>query len=326
VTRRRGIARLGEFELIDRLIKPLSKGFPGALGLTDDAALVRLPEGCELVVAADAMVAGVHFLPDDPPGLIAGKLLRVNLSDLAAMGADGLGYLVTFARPASLDDAWLAAFWQGMAEDQARFGVHLLGGDTVSTTGPTSLSLTILGTVPLGTALRRGGARPGDEIWVSGTLGDAALGLRILRGLAATEDQALALIDRYRTPRPRLALGRALRGIANAAIDVSDGLVADLGHILGTSQVGARLEAKRLPISAVARSVPDALTAALTGGDDYELLFTAPPSAAERIAALATAEVPLTRIGEITAEPGLVVVDPDGRPRSPAARGGWQHF
>lgn len=324
--RRRGTTRLGEFELIDRLIKPLARGYPGALDLTDDAALVRLPEGCELVVAADAMVAGVHFLPDDPPGLIAGKLLRVNLSDLAAMGADGLGYLVTFARPAALDDAWLAAFWQGLAEDQARFAVHLLGGDTVSTAGPLSLSLTILGTVPVGAALRRSGARPGDAIWVSGTLGEAALGLRILRGLAVTEEQALPLVDRYRTPRPRLTLGRALRGIAHAAIDVSDGLLADLGHILETSGVGARLEAERLPISAVARSVPDALTAALSGGDDYELLFTAPAEAAAQIAALATAEVPVTRVGMITAEPGLVVLDRDGRPISTSARAGWQHF
>ena len=326
MSRRRGPPRLGEFELIDRLIKPLARGFPGALGLSDDAALVRLPEGSELVVAADAMVAGVHFLPDDPPGLIAGKLLRVNLSDLAAMGADGLGYLVTFARPAALDDAWLAAFWHGLAVDQARFGVHLLGGDTVSTTGPLALSLTVLGTAPQGAALLRSGARPGDEIWVSGTLGEAALGLRILRGLAVTEEQALPLVDRYRTPRPRLALGRALRGLAHAAIDVSDGLLADLGHILETSQVGAQLEVERLPISAVARSVPDALNAALTGGDDYELLFTAPPEAAARVAALATAEVPLTRIGVVTAAPGVVVLDRDGRPLSTAPRGGWQHF
>jgi thiamine-monophosphate kinase len=317
---------LGELELIAQLLRPLARGYPGALGLTDDAALVDVPEGHQLVIAKDAMVAGVHFLADDPPPSVAGKLLRVNLSDLAAMGADPLGYLMVLARPVYIDDDWLRRLVAGLAAEQAEFGVHLLGGDTTSTPGPLTLSLTILGTVPRGAALLRGGARPGDHIWVSGTLGDAALGLRILKGLAVPDEDGLPLVDRYRTPRPRLALGRALRGLAHAAIDVSDGLVADLGHILECSGTGAEVEAARLPLSAEARGVPGALLAALTGGDDYELLFTAPADAAGAIEAVGTeVAVAVTRIGRITAEPGLRVLDRDGRSMA-IDRPGWRHF
>jgi thiamine-monophosphate kinase len=320
------VSALGEFELIDRLLKPLARGFPGALGLTDDAALVDVPPGRELVVAKDGIVADVHFLADDPPELIAGKLLRVSLSDLAAMGAEPLGYLTVLARSPEVDDAWLARFAAGLAADQERFGCHLLGGDTVSTPGPLTLALTILGTVPKGQALLRSGARPGDDVWVSGTLGDAAMGLRVLRGLAVTEDEAMALVDRYRTPRPRLALGKALRGLATAAIDVSDGLVADLGHVLGASGGGAVVDASLLPLSAVGRGIPGAREAALAGGDDYELLFTA---AAERRTEVETLRVrldhELTRVGAVRAEPGLLVRDSEGQPL-PLDRIGWRHF
>lgn len=317
---------MGEFELIGRLIRPLARGCPAALDLTDDAAVLDVPDGRQLVVAKDGMVEGVHFLPDDPAELIAGKILRVNLSDLAAMGADPLGYLMVLARPRWIGDAWLEAFYRGLGEEQARFGLHLMGGDTVSTPGPLSLSLTILGLVPRGRALLRSGARPDDDIWVSGTLGDAALGLRILRGLAASEDEALELVDRYRTPRPRLALGQALRGIATAALDVSDGLLADLGHILETSGVGAELQAETLPISACARSMPGALDAALSGGDDYELLLTAAVADREAVLGAArSAAVPVTRIGRIEAKKGLRLIDPEGRPMPPRPTG-WRHF
>jgi thiamine-monophosphate kinase len=317
---------LGEFELIERCLKPLARGWPGALELTDDAALVEVPPGLELVIAKDAIVADVHFLGSDPPDLIAGKLLRVNLSDLAAMGADPLGYLTVIARPPALDDRWLRQFAAGLARDQKLFHCHLLGGDTVSTPGPLTLTLTILGTVPKGQALLRSGAAPGDDLWVSGTLGDAALGLRVLRGLAATEDDALELVDRYRTPRPRLVLGRSLRGLATAAIDVSDGLVADLGHILETSRVGAVLDASLLPLSAIGRGIPGAREAALIGGDDYELLFTAPAARRDEVAALAAGlDHALTRIGTIQPEPGLRVVDEHGQPLV-LARTGWRHF
>jgi thiamine-monophosphate kinase len=317
---------MGEFELIERLLRPLARGFPGALDLADDAALVDVPEGRQLVLAKDGMVENVHFLADDPPALIAGKLLRVNLSDLAAMGAEPLGYLMVLARPKSIDDAWLEAFARGLGREQERFGLHLLGGDTVSTPGPLTLTLTILGLVPRGQAIRRKGAKPGDEVWVSGTLGDAALGLRILRGLAASEDEALDLIDRYRTPRPRLGLGRELRGIATAALDVSDGLLADLGHILKASGVGAELQAEALPLSASARGMPGALDAALSGGDDYELLFTAAETSRPAVEAAAKrAGVSVTRIGRIEAQPGLRLIGPGGRPMT-RRKLGWQHF
>jgi thiamine-monophosphate kinase len=210
--------------------------------------------------------------------------------------------------------------------DQQRFGCHLLGGDTTSTQGPMTLSLTILGLVPRGQALLRSGAKVGDDVWVSGTLGDAALGLRVLRGLAATEDETLALVDRYRTPRPRLALGRALRGLATAAIDVSDGLVADLGHICETSGVGAAIEVACLPLSPVARGIPGAREAALGGGDDYELLFTVPPARRGEVERLASSlDHGLTRIGRIEAGHAVQVRDPDGSAR-PLDRLGWRHF
>jgi thiamine-monophosphate kinase len=318
--------KLGEFELIDRLLKPLARGFPGALELEDDAALVPCAAGQEIVVAKDAIVAGVHYLPDDPADLVAGKLLRVNLSDLAAMGAEPVGYLTAFAVPRDLDQGYLAELVQGLARDQAAFGLHLLGGDTVTTSGPLVLTLTILGRVEAGTALRRSGARPGDLVMVSGTLGDAALGLRVLRGLAATEDETWFVVDRYRTPRPRLALGTRLRGMATAAIDVSDGLLADLGHILDASGVGAEIEAARLPLSTEALGLPRAVEAALSGGDDYELLFTLPPAELERcLVRAAEANVPVTVIGSITAEKGLVVRDASGAPM-PTETLGWQHF
>lgn len=317
---------LGEFELIERLLRPLAEGFPGALALTDDAALIDVPPGRQLVVAKDALVEGVHFLPDDPPELVAGKLLRVNLSDLAAMGAEPLAYLTVIARPPGLTDAWLEGLAHGLAHDQERFGLHLIGGDTVATPGPLLLSLTILGLVPRGAALLRSGAGPDDLVCVSGTIGDAALGLRILRGLAAPEELALPLVERYRTPQPRLELGRALRGLASAAIDVSDGLLADLGHVLDASGVGAVIETARVPMSAAARALPGARASALGGGDDYELLFTLPADRAPELDALAARlGLPLAVIGRTRTQPGLEVLDEHGRPLAPA-RTGWRHF
>ncbi len=317
---------LGEFDFIERLLRPLSEGFPGALGLRDDAALIDVPSDRQLVVAKDALVAGIHFLPDDPADLVAGKLLRVNLSDLAAMGAEPLAYLTAIARPADLPDAWLEGFVRGLERDQKAFGLHLVGGDTVSTTGPLVLSLTILGLVPRGRALRRDGARPGELVCVSGTLGDAALGLRILRGLAAPDELAFPLVERYRIPQPRLALGRALYGLASAAIDISDGLIADLGHLLRASGVGARIEAAAVPLSPPARALPGARQSALCGGDDYELLFTLPADREPLLAVLsARLELPLTVIGRTRAEPGLDVVDERGAPVH-LERSGWRHF
>ncbi len=324
----------GEFELIERYLAPLAADCPGALGLQDDAALLTPPDGCELVLTADALVGGVHFFPDDPPGLVARKLLRVNLSDLAAMGARPLGYLMTVAWPGSPEETWIAAFAAGLAADQTAFEVVLLGGDTTRTPGPLTLSLMALGAVPAGRALKRSTARAGDEVYVSGTIGDGALGLQVLNGNAPAlpAGQREALIDRYRLPRPRLALGRALveSGLAHAAIDVSDGLAADLGHILATSGLAGVIEAERLPLSEPARAAlaawPSLRETLLTGGDDYELLFTAAAGRGAEIAALAERlDLPLTRIGWLSEGTGLTVLGADGR-ELPLARAGWTHF
>jgi thiamine-monophosphate kinase len=308
-----------EFSLIGRHFRPLAG--EGALDLADDAALLTPPAGQELVLAADAMVAGVHFLPDDPPETIGRKLLRVNLSDLAAMGADPLGYLMTVALPRGTPDEWVAGFAAGLAADQREFGLSVLGGDTVSTPGPLTLSLTILGTVPRGQALRREGARAGDDIWVSGRIGDGWLGLRAARGERPDPDGALA--RRYRLPDPRLALGRALRGLAHAAMDVSDGLLQDISHLCRAGGVAAEVEGPRVPVSD-----PTAPLAALvTGGDDYELLFAAAAEDRPRIeAAAAAARTPVMRLGRFTAgDPRVTLRDANGADITPATLG-WSHL
>jgi thiamine-monophosphate kinase len=311
-----------EFALIARHFRPLAG--PGALALGDDAAVTTPPAGRELVISADAMVAGVHFLPGDPADLVARKLLRTNLSDLAAMGAAPLGYLMTVSAPRETDEKWFAAFAAGLAEDQAAFGLSLLGGDTTSTPGPISLSLTILGTVAPGTALRRNTAQPGDGIWVSGSIGDGALGLLAAKGELADPDFYLA--GRYRLPRPRLALGLRLHGIATAAMDVSDGLVQDLGHLCRASLLAAEIMAGAVPLSPQARAT-DRLALCLTGGDDYELLFAVPDAreAALRQAA-GEAGVDVTRIGAFRAgEPRVTVLAADGT-QWPIVSCGWSHF
>jgi thiamine-monophosphate kinase len=311
-----------EFVLIERHFRPLAG--EGALGLGDDAALVAPPPGRELVVAADAMVEGVHFLPGDPPDLVGRKLLRCNLSDLAAMGAVPLGYLMTVSAPRATPDAWFAGFAAGLAADQAEFGLFLLGGDTTSTPGPVSLALTILGHVAPGAALRRQGARAGDGLWVSGTIGDGALGLLAARGEIADEDGTLA--DRYRLPRPRLALGQAVAGIAHAGMDVSDGLVQDAGHLCRAGGVGAVIEAAAVPLSPEGRAA-GRLALCLTGGDDYELLLAAPAEAGPALAEAArSAATPLTRIGHFHAGPPAVTVRAADGSLMPLGAGGWSHF
>lgn len=319
-----------EFELIRRYFAPLAG--PGSLGLTDDAAVLEPRPGWSLVATTDTVIAGVHFLNHDPPDLVARKALRVNLSDLAAMGAEPLGYLLVTALPASTDEGWIARFTRGLSQDQAEFAIPLLGGDTASTPGPLSLTITALGQVESGRALLRSTGRPGDRVYVSGTLGDGAFGLKVAKGGGADlPGPARAyLLDRYRLPRPRLALGRKLVGLASAAIDVSDGLAADLGHVCEASGVGAVVEAARLPLSPAARAIIEAgegsLVEAVTGGDDYELLFTAPAEAKPSLAHIAAElDLPLTRLGEIRAEPGLAVLDAEGRPLALGV-GGYRHF
>jgi thiamine-monophosphate kinase len=321
---------LGEFERIRRFFAPLAG--PGGLGLLDDAALVDCKAGHRLVITADAIVAGVHYLPDDPPEFVARKLLRVNLSDLAAMGARPLHYVLTTALPAELGPEWLARFARGLGEDQSRFAMGLLGGDSVSTPGPAVLSLTAIGEVATGMEIRRSGAKPGDLVWVSGTIGDSFLGLSLLRG--AHRDLAPEhrdyLIRRFHVPDPRTELGPLLSGIAHSMIDISDGLLADLGHICETSGVAAIVELEMLPLSQAARIVVDldtALRARLAAaGDDYELLFTAPPGASMAIAALSSRlGIPITMIGKIEPGAGPRLVDTDGGTIS-VDRTGYCHF
>lgn len=308
-----------EFSLIARHFRPLAG--EGALGLLDDAALLTPTPGTELVLAADAMVAGVHFLPDDPPGTIGRKLLRVNLSDLAAMGADPLGYLMTVALPHGTQDDWVRDFAAGLLDDQGAFGLTVLGGDTVSTPGPLTLSLTILGTVPRGTALRREGALAGDDLWVSGRIGDGYLGLRAARGEIA--DPGGVLATRYRLPEPRLALGRGLRGLAHAAMDVSDGLLQDLSHLCRAGGCAAEVEGPRVPVS----DATAPLAVLVTGGDDYELLFAAAPQDRARIeAAAAAARTPVMRVGRFTAgDPRVTLRDAAGQDITPGTLG-WSHL
>jgi thiamine-monophosphate kinase len=320
----------GEFELIRRYFAPLAG--PGSLSLTDDAAVLQPRAGWSVVATVDTAISAVHFLPDDPADLVARKALRVNLSDLAAMGAEPLGYLLVTALPPQTEEEWVARFAQGLERDQAEFGIALLGGDTAATPGPLSLTITALGQVESGRALLRSGASPGDRVYVSGTLGDGAFGLKVARGAGAglgAEARAF-LLERYRLPRPRLRLGRRLVGIATAALDVSDGVAADLGHICETSKAGAAIESVRVPLSPAARALIEAgeasLGEAFTGGDDYELLFTAPAHAEPALARIAAElDLPLTRLGEIRAEPGLVVLDESGRPL-PIDAGGYRHF
>ncbi len=325
-------AGLGEFGRIREFFAPLAG--PGALGLTDDAALLACRPGYRLVVTVDAIVEGVHYLSHDPPELIAKKLLRVNLSDLAAMGARPVHYLLTTALPAALGDDWVERFASGLAQDQALFAVSLLGGDSVSTSGPASLTLTAIGEVEDGREIRRRGARPGDRIWVSGTIGDAYLGLGALRGDASlaglSEPRREMLIARFRVPEPRTALGPRLAGIASAMCDVSDGLLADLGHICEASGCAGMVQLAALPLSeaaAAAISGGGVMRAQLaTGGDDYELLFTAAPSAAPAIAQLARElRLPITEIGSIADGTGVRLLDAEGN-TVPVATVGYRHF
>ena len=326
--------RPGEFELIARYFAPIAG--PGGLGLLDDAGLLRPGRGYEVVVTADALVAGVHFFPDDPPDAIGWKALAVNLSDLAAKGAKPEGFVLTLALPRGWTEGWLADFAAGLARMAEAAGCPLIGGDTVSTSGPLTLSITAFGTVPAGRMVRRSGAKPGDIVLVSGSIGDGALGLKVhgpdkpgwVAGLGV-DDRAF-LADRYLHPQPRHALADALQRHASAAMDVSDGLVGDLSKLLEASGVGAEIDLGEVPLSGAARAalmaVPALAELAWTGGDDYEILCTASEVEFPSLAAAAQAAgLGLARIGRVTAEAGTVRYSDAGRPRS-FARGSFVHF
>ncbi|HYM30201.1 MAG TPA: thiamine-phosphate kinase [Candidatus Cybelea sp.] len=327
------MARAGEFEVIARYFAPLAKDYPLAFGLSDDAALIRPPPGHEIVVTTDCMIAGHHFFADDPPQRIAQKLLRVNLSDLAAMGATPIGYMLASAWRDDTTEAWIAAFADGLKRDQATYGVSLIGGDTVLTDGPLTFTVTAFGYIADGKALRRNGARVGDSVFVSGSIGDAELGLRCRMGeiVGLAPGIVRYLLDRHQLPEPRVSLGRKLVGIASAAIDVSDGLVADLGHICAASGVDAVIrlaDVPRSPAAASVLAVTEDTLSAVAGGDDYELCFTAPAHDAVLVTAAANAAgVPVQRIGEVIGQgPGHVqVLDLGGRPIH-LERQGFTHF
>ena len=296
-----------ERQLIAELLAPLAT-HPAARRLADDAAVWLPPLGRELVLTHDTIACGVHYLSDDPPSDLAWKLLAVNLSDLAAKGATPAAVLLGLTLGLAEDEAWLRAFTAGLGRALARFEVALFGGDTVRWGGAAVLGCTAIGHVEPGRVLSRAGAQPGDTLWVSGCIGEAGLGLAVARGERCPDTHLLA---RYRRPEPRLTLGRALADVASAAMDVSDGLLIDAERLAAASGVRIEIELAAVPVAG------DPLTAA-TAGDDYELLFTAPPGAP--VAALATAEVPLTRIGRVTQGAGLTV---DGGP--PPACLGWEY-
>ncbi|MBH0239980.1 thiamine-phosphate kinase [Methylobrevis sp. L22] len=320
--------------MIARYLAPLAG--TGALGLGDDAASFSPPEDCDLVLTKDALVAGIHFFADDPPEAIAQKALRVNLSDLAAKGATPLVYLLGLGLPDGWTEDYLARFTRGLAADQADYGLTLLGGDTVRAPERLTLSVTAIGSVPHGCMVRRGGARVGDLVLVTGTIGDAALGLRLrldpelagrLRLLEADREHLLA---RYLLPQPRMVLAAAARQHASAGMDISDGLAGDFAKMAAVSGVAIEIEAARVPLSPAARAAcladPDLLAVALTGGDDYELaLAAAPSSAAALVAAGEAVGVPVTIIGRVTAGQGLTVTGPDGMPLD-LGPGSFSHF
>jgi thiamine-monophosphate kinase len=303
---------LGEFDLIARYFtRPVRRA---ALGVGDDCALLAaLPVGQQLAVSCDMLVEGRHFLSTVAPRRLGHKALAVNLSDLAACGAEPLAFTLALAMP-RVDEAFLEGFAGGLFALAGAQGIELVGGDT--TAGPLNICITVFGAVPTGQALLRSGARAGDQLWVSGTLGDARLALEAFRGNVALPGAAFdAARLRMECPTPRIALGRALRGVASAAIDLSDGLVGDLGHVLTRSGVGATLDADALPRSALLGALPLALQyeCALAGGDDYELLFSAPPSRERAVIdAAAQASVAVTKVGFVEAASGLRIVDGRG--------------
>lgn len=318
---------LSEFGLIAEYFAPLSIAAEGLLlGVGDDCALIAPTPGAVLAVSTDTLVCGRHFLPDAAPADLGWKALAVNLSDLAAMGATPRWYTLALTLPAA-DPPWLSGFARGLGDMMRACPILLAGGDT--TGGPLAFTLTVCGELPAGRGLRRSGARVGDVVVVSGTLGDARAGLALCRGECAAlhADDEAWLLERMQRPQPRVAAGQALRDLAHAAIDVSDGFCADLGHILRASGVGARVHVDRLPLSLpLRRSVGDAqaLNYALAGGDDYELCVCLPP-ALLAAAQAACAPLPLTVVGEIVAGSGLRLIDPDGGERS-GTPSGFDHF
>jgi thiamine-monophosphate kinase len=323
--------RIGEFELIARYFAPLARTFAGAGGLESDNAYLPADGRHDIAVKTDTVVSGVHFLADEAAERVAAKALRVCLSDLAAGGAAPLAYQMSLALPKGWQERWVAGFARGLVADQRRYGIVLCGGDTVVTPGPLTITITAFGQVPRGKGLGRGGARAGDDLWVSGTIGDAALGLQVARGKLKGIDarDRKFLEDRFRMPQPRTGLGNRLIGIAHATADVSDGLLADAGHIAKASKLAVHVERGHVPLSVAARHAlavePALWSDVLGGGDDYELVMAVPPRRAEALREAARqARVKVARIGRFETGKG-VRLTVGGRATS-IVRAGYVHF
>jgi thiamine-monophosphate kinase len=325
-----------EEQLIARYFKPLAT-HPGAFGLADDAAAIAPPAGCDLVLKTDGVIAGVHFFPDDPPDTVGRKVLRMNLSDLAAKGAQPLGFLLALALPQGVGEAWLAGFAGGLGEDAELFGCPLLGGDTDRTPGPISASVTAFGAVPHGAMVRRAGAAAGDRVVVTGTIGDAALGLALRRHPAAskrwglTREQQDHLTSRYLVPQPRNAIAEILRAYASGAMDVSDGLAGDLAKLCRASGVAAEIACADVPLSDAARTAlanePALIGTIISGGDDYEILATVPEGDVAAFKQQASGVgVAVTEIGNVVAGKGEArFLGLDGKPLV-LAHASYSHF
>jgi thiamine-monophosphate kinase len=331
---RNGGKHLGEFDIIARYFAPLATD-SAALALRDDAAVLVVTEGYELVATCDTIIAGVHFLPDDPPDSIGYKALLVNLSDLAAKGARGHVYLLSLAVPGDTQPSWFEAFASGLRELQEATGISLVGGDTSATPGPLTITITALGLVRHGHAVLRHGAKPNDRLYVSGTIGDAYLGLRLLkepalaRSWKLSDEDGAFLIGRYRRPAPRTELAIPIRNFAQGAIDVSDGLVGDIEKLATTSHAGAVIESNRVPFSPAAQKAlkrePELLDLLLTAGDDYEVVAAVSESSARTFEAEAREKgVPVTPVGRISGS-SVELLGPDGKPRA-LKRKGYAHF
>jgi thiamine-monophosphate kinase len=331
----KGRPESGEERLIARHFKPLART-PGAFGLADDAAALTPPPGHDLVLTTDAIVGGVHFFAEDPADAIARKALRVNLSDLAAKGAEPAGFLLSLALPKTVREAWLKRFARALGADAERYRCPLLGGDTVRTPGPLTISITAFGTLPSGAMVRRAGATHGHLVFVSGTIGDAALGLRLRRQRRTATRWRLSgklrnfLEDRYLVPQPRNAIAAVIREHASAAMDVSDGLAGDLGKLCFASGVGADIDVARVPLSKAAQTVlasdPSAIHGVLTGGDDYEIVCSVGQSKAAAFQAAAEAAgVPVAEIGRVVAGQRARFLDAKGKSLK-FARASFSHF
>ncbi|WP_299471753.1 thiamine-phosphate kinase [uncultured Roseibium sp.] len=328
--------RPGEFELIRAYFAPLAND-PGSLGLTDDAAVLKPEPGLDLVLTKDVLASNVHFFADDAPEAIAAKALRVNLSDLAAKGAKPRGYLLGLALASDWTERWLERFCAGLSADQSAYDIRLLGGDTIRSNNGLQVSITAIGQVEPGKAVRRSGARSGDVLFVSGTIGDAAAGLNARIDPAFCERVSLArvdeshILDRYLLPRPRTTLAPLLVDHASAAMDVSDGLFADCGHLAKASQVGVEIDLSKVPVSTALRHLhtkaPEDFVRFLNGGDDYEILAAVPAEKAAQFSRQAErAGCPVTEIGRMSEEAGKVRVKENGRPVALQRDSGFRHF